>query len=306
MATFDDDLPRDIALAWGVAAEPQRGPKREMSVERIVEAAVKLADEEGISAVSMAAVAARLGYTPMSLYRYVNAKDDLLLLMQEEATGRPQPTFEEGASWRMRLESLVAAQVQMYLRHPWMLDIAIKGSPATPNSSAWIDATLEALDGTPLSQQERLSVTLLVTGHSRWYGSVLAGYSRTARATGETAQEITDREAALYDRLITADEYPWLRVAVDAGVFRSEDDPFVFGLARILDGVESYIRKLEEGGSPDESVVEWAAADESVSDKRYLAALKAVSHAEKAVRDSQKTLRQARAAADDALKAAKN
>ena len=82
-------LPRGIALAWGVAANPQRGPKREMSVERIVDAAVELADAEGIGAVSMAAVAAKLGFTPMSLYRYVSAKDDLLLLMQEQATGLP-------------------------------------------------------------------------------------------------------------------------------------------------------------------------------------------------------------------------
>ena len=81
------DLPRGVALAWGIAADPQRGPKREMSVERIVEAAVEIADAEGLGAVSMAAVAARLGYTPMSLYRYVTAKDDLILLMQEEATG---------------------------------------------------------------------------------------------------------------------------------------------------------------------------------------------------------------------------
>ena len=83
------ELPRGVALAWGIAASPQRGPKREMSVERIVEAAVEIADAEGLGAVSMAAVAARLGYTPMSLYRYVTAKDDLILLMQEEATGLP-------------------------------------------------------------------------------------------------------------------------------------------------------------------------------------------------------------------------
>src|SRR6478752_5200902 len=97
----DADLPRGIALAWGVAANPQRGPKREMSVESIVEAAVELADAEGLGAVSMAAVAARLGYTPMSLYRYVSAKDDLILLMEEEATGLP-PAIE-GEGWRDRV-----------------------------------------------------------------------------------------------------------------------------------------------------------------------------------------------------------
>src|SRR6478752_614939 len=92
MSDTDDveiELPRGVALAWGIAASPQRGPKREMSVERIVEAAVEIADAEGLGAVSLAAVAASLGYTPMSLYRYVSAKEDLVLLMQEEATGTP-------------------------------------------------------------------------------------------------------------------------------------------------------------------------------------------------------------------------
>ena len=114
----DLELPRGVALAWGVAADPQRGPKREMSVEKIVEAAVELADAEGLGAVSMAAVAARLGYTPMSLYRYVSAKDDLLLLMQEEATGLPpEPVREDG--WRARLEAaLPRACSQLYLRAP--------------------------------------------------------------------------------------------------------------------------------------------------------------------------------------------
>ena len=81
----DLELPRGVALAWGVAADPQRGPKREMSVERIVDAAVELADAEGLGAVSMAAVAARLGYTPMSLYRYVTRE------------GRPHPAHAGGA-----------------------------------------------------------------------------------------------------------------------------------------------------------------------------------------------------------------
>src|SRR6478735_6678105 len=113
----EPELPRGIALAWGVAANPQRGPKREMSVERIVEAAVEIADADGLGAVSMAAVAARLGYTPMSLYRYVSAKDDLVLLMQEEATGLPSDSIREQEGWRSRLEELYRAQVLVYLRH---------------------------------------------------------------------------------------------------------------------------------------------------------------------------------------------
>src|SRR3954462_15876956 len=88
----DVELPRGVALAWGVAANPQRGPKRELSIERIVEAAVEIADAEGLAAVSMSSVATSLGFTTMSLYRYVSATEDLILLMQEYGTGLPPAT----------------------------------------------------------------------------------------------------------------------------------------------------------------------------------------------------------------------
>lgn len=290
----DLELPRGIALAWGVAADPQRGPKREMSVEKIVEAAVDLADAEGLGAVSMAAVAARLGYTPMSLYRYVSAKDDLLLLMQEEATGLPPDADAQATGWRERLRALFTAMVGTYLRHSWMLDIPITGSPITPNSSAWIEASLVALAETPLTQEERVAVTLLVTGQARWYGTVLAGYASQTRTTGMSPEQITVHEAALFDALISADGYPALREAVDAGVFVSEADPFQFGIDRILDGVEAYLDALAAGGGRP-ARPSWLVLDDAdvASDKKVREAQKAVRQAEKALSDARRLERAA-------------
>lgn len=295
----DLELPRGIALAWGVAADPQRGPKREMSVEKIVGAAVELADAEGLAAVSMAAVAARLGYTPMSLYRYVSAKDDLLLLMQEEATGLPPDEDAAATSWRERLRALFGAMAGIYLQHPWMLDIPITGSPITPNSSAWIESSLVVLADTPLTQEERVAVTLLVTGHARWYGTVLAGYAAQARTTGMSPQEITVHEGALYDALISAEGFPALRTAVDAGVFVSDADPFLFGIERILDGIASYLDVLTDGGERPERPP-WLVLDDAdvAGDKKYREARKAVRAAERSLRDARKlervALREAR------------
>ncbi|KQQ65261.1 TetR/AcrR family transcriptional regulator [Microbacterium sp. Leaf320] len=288
------ELPRGIALAWGVAASPQRGPKREMSVERIVDAAVELADAEGIGAVSMAAVAAALGFTPMSLYRYVSAKDDLLLLMQEQATGLPPESIREHSHWRDRLLALYAEQVLLYLRHPWMLSLPINGSPITPNSSAWLDASLEALEGTPLSADERMAVALAVTGDARWCGIVQAGYTEQSRGSGLSPDEVAVRESELYDRVITADEFPALRRAIDSGVFTSPDDPFRFGMERVLDGVSSYIDSLDHGGAR-EPVTDWIAIEpaELAGDRRLKEAQKAVREAEKALRTARRVERQA-------------
>src|ERR1700712_3481813 len=87
----EDALPRAVALSWGVAEHPQRGPKREMSVERIVDTAIELADAEGLGAVSMSRIASELGFTTMSLYRYVTSKDDVLALMQDAVCELPIP-----------------------------------------------------------------------------------------------------------------------------------------------------------------------------------------------------------------------
>ncbi|MFE6995792.1 TetR/AcrR family transcriptional regulator [Microbacterium sp. NPDC057659] len=290
-----EELPRGIALAWGVAANPQRGPKREMSVERIVDAAVELADAEGIGAVSMAAVAAKLGFTPMSLYRYVSAKDDLLLLMEEQAVGLPPEDLREIDGWRARLRAYFEAQVLIYLRHPWMLSLPITGSPITPNSSAWLDSALEALDGTPLNPSERLAVALGCTGQARWYGTVLAGYTEQARTSGLSADEITAREAALFDRVITAAEFPALRAAIDSGVFLHDDDPFRFSIERYLEGVETYIAGLDRGGDHADAAP-WLRDDsaELSADKRVRAAAKHVREAEKALRSARKEERQVR------------
>ncbi|MCC2031335.1 TetR/AcrR family transcriptional regulator [Microbacterium allomyrinae] len=289
----EPELPRGIALAWGVAANPQRGPKREMSVERIVEVAVEIADAEGLAAVSMAGVAARLGFTPMSLYRYVSAKDDLVLLMQEEATGTPPDSMRTAGGWREQLQALYREQVQRYLQHPWVLDVPISGSPTTPNSATWMDAGLHALAGTALSHEERLAVMLLVTGHSRWTGMVLAGYARMQRERGIGDAEITRSEDALYRLLITADAYPDLRAAIEAGVFLDESDPFSFGLDRSLDGVAAYIAAAEQGRHDERPA--WVGLDDGdiADDKRFREAQKAVREAEKSLRDARKVERQA-------------
>src|SRR5215468_2656297 len=84
-------LPASVAAAWGVRDRPHKGPKPGLSLERIVAAAVQVADAEGLAAVSMSRVAAELGTAPMSLYRYVTAKDELLALMLDAAYG-PAPT----------------------------------------------------------------------------------------------------------------------------------------------------------------------------------------------------------------------
>jgi len=84
-------LPNGVKLAWGITKQPSRGPKGELSIAKIVEAAIEIADRDGLASLSMSRVAAALGFTAMSLYRYVSGKEDLLVLMQDAVCAKLSP-----------------------------------------------------------------------------------------------------------------------------------------------------------------------------------------------------------------------
>jgi AcrR family transcriptional regulator len=298
----EPELPRGVALAWGVAANPQRGPKRELSIERIVEVAAGIADAEGLAAVSMSRVAQALGFTTMSLYRYVTAKDDLLTLMQEFGTGvppEPEPEDHE-RGWRERLRQHAGGMLQRYREHPWLLDIPVEGTPVTPNNLAWMDAALDILGELPISEDERVAVMLLLTGQTRWQGIIERSYVESASAAGVDPQAIDDARDAILDALVTAEEFPALRRAVDAGVFRAEDDdPLGFGLDRLLDGVDVYVTARAAGAPSAMPRLEVGDDPAVLADKKVREAQKTRREAEKRLRDARKlerlALKEARA-----------
>ena len=303
--TMEPELPRAVALAWGVAANPQRGPKRELSIERIVEVAMQLADAGGLASVSMAAVASELGFTPMSLYRYVSAKDDLVLLMQESGVGVPPEAVREAAAgdrgWRAALAAWEQGQLAGYLEHPWLLDIPIASMTPTPNNLAWFDAGLEALAATGLSYDEKASVVLAVQAQARWEGTARRGPGPNGDAAAEA------RDAALLASLVTETEFPSIHAALAEGVFAPGHESFAFGLERLLDGVDAYLTG-RTAGAPVAGTA--AAADvtaderdvEASRDQKYREAVKARREVEKKLREARKRERELLRAARDRLR----
>ena len=199
--------------------------KRGLSEERVVAAAIALADEDGLEAVSMARVAERLGFTTMSLYRHVRSKDDLLRAMLDAGLGAPPAALDDpGGDWRAGLELWTRSVLEALLRHPWAIRVPITGPPMSPVQLAWLDRGLRALAPTGLAEGEKADVVLLLNGYAFWEARL-----RTELATGPPQAPPEGLE-----------EMPALRRALAAGIF--EDDSIgesgvAFGLARILDGV---------------------------------------------------------------------
>jgi len=248
MATTDEEtgLPASLATAWGFRARPSKGPKPGLSLDRIVAAAVRVADAEGIGAVSMGRVAKDLAVSPMSLYRYVAAKDELYILMQEAVTPSPPEPLPEEACWRAGLTRWARAQRTFFLKNLWLLRIPVSGPPASPKSVAWMEYGLAALDGTGLDEGSKLGLIMLVSGYVRNEAMLISDLDAAYTASGHTPDEVLRRYRRVLATLTDPARHPAVTRVLESDALDQADEPdgdFEFGLEVVLDGVAALIAR---------------------------------------------------------------
>jgi AcrR family transcriptional regulator len=229
--TMNDKLPAGLDLLWGRRDGPASEPRQGLSLSGIVRAAVELADADGLDAVS--------------LYRHVRSKNEVLLLMLDSVAAVPAELDEPCDDWRLGLQRWCRAQWVMLRAHSWVVHLPITGPPITPNQLAWTDRALRALRGTELAEADKVGVVLLVANY------MLV----TARLSTDLGPAASGESIAAYSTLLSglvdAHRFPALRTAIDAGAFDYPPDTaekdrqldYAFGLDRILDGVETLIRR---------------------------------------------------------------
>ncbi|MBE1485339.1 TetR/AcrR family transcriptional regulator [Plantactinospora soyae] len=255
------DPKRSMELLWGVQDPPRRGPKPKLSVERIVRAAIEVADAEGLAGLSMRRVADELGVTAMSLYTYVPSKAELIDVMVDTVHAEePRPAGSEekdgsedndgsrsNGGGRAGLERLARENWARYLRHPWLLQVATSLPVLGPHLMAKWDRDLTAVDGLGLTEIEMDLVVSLLQDYV--YGAVrsVIEAARVEQRTGMTSEQWWETYAPLLEQVFDPDRYPTAaRVGEVSGEeYGAPSDParsFEFGLQRVLDGIESLIR----------------------------------------------------------------
>ncbi|WP_152362782.1 TetR/AcrR family transcriptional regulator [Microlunatus speluncae] len=245
----EQGLPRAVAMAWGIAANPQRGPKRELSHELIVEAAIGIADAEGLAAVTMSKVASSLGFTTMSLYRYVTSKDDLLVLMADAASEVSHPEDDWGPDWRGNVWDWATLVRGVYRDHSWLLEISRTPTMLmTPKTMAIVDLGLRALRPAALGRPDKLSLIMVVSMYVRSFceleQEVAAEYIELAKDAWAA-----DSQAGALRELVTAERFPDLQPLIESGAYFGTSEPeledvdFRFGLDRLLDGFARYLEQ---------------------------------------------------------------
>jgi AcrR family transcriptional regulator len=225
-----------MSLVWFDEPTPPRG--EQLSRERIVAAAVALADADARGEVTMRAVAARVGSsTPMSLYRYVGSKDGLTDLMVDEVYGEIEVPAGE---WRASLRGLGLSGWTAVQRHPWFARLAFSRPPLGPHALALYDAALAALDAFDLGAAERMGAVNTVLGHV--FGSGLALLEERAmreRAGLPSDEDLADAVRPYLRRITEEGRYPhFIRWANDPGRLDPAPQSFERILEWLLDGIE--------------------------------------------------------------------
>lgn len=242
------DPARSLALLWRTSERASRKGKPELSVERIVRAAIEVADAEGLQALSMRRVAERLGVGTMSLYTYVPGKPELFDVMLDTVYGETARPDDVPGGWRGRLEQIARENFALYLRHPWLLQVAASRPVLGPNVTAKYDYELRAVDGIGLSDVEMDAVITLITGfvHGTARGAVEA--AQVESQTGLTDEQWWAAHAPFFARIADTERWPVAtRVGQAAGealnTAYSPEHAFEFGLQRVLDGIQALVER---------------------------------------------------------------
>ncbi|MBQ0830829.1 TetR/AcrR family transcriptional regulator [Streptomyces tagetis] len=209
--------------------------------ERIVAAAIALADEGGLEAVSMRKVAARLDAGPMRLYRYVSTKEELFDLMVDEVQAEMLPE-EQPADWREALSALAHRTRRTTLRHEWLADL-LGGRPALgPNGLAMTEATLAALDD--LADVNTV-MRAVETVSAYFIGAIRREIAnlRAERATGLSKHDWQRAHGPRVTGLLATGRFPALAKAVYDGTDVDAETTFTTGLDWVLDAVAAKLTR---------------------------------------------------------------
>ncbi|MCP2258897.1 transcriptional regulator, TetR family [Streptoalloteichus tenebrarius] len=229
---------------------PRRAPaaEPELTRDRVVRAAIEIADAEGLAGLSMRVVAARLGVATMSLYRHVDGKDDLVQLMIDAVYGELRHPEPPPSGWRRRLEVGARELWALHRRHPWLAQPHVLTRPLPlPNIIRAAEWMLAALDGLGLDPTTMVDLHVLVHSFVQGLGANLEHEAQAAAVTGLTEDEWMDRQLPAFADLVATGRYPVfgsvLRAFARTGYDLDLDTVFELGLRALLDG---HARVIEE------------------------------------------------------------
>lgn len=235
---------RPSPVIWARLDRSNRRVPPSLTHDQLVRAAVEIADADGVEAVSMRKLAARLGAGTMSLYRYVASKDDLLDLMVDAVIGEDLPTGEPSGDWREELAELARRSRRATRRHPWAIGFVLARPNLGPNALRAIEYAMAAVDGLGLDIDGMLDMTSTVNAFVIGFVQAEVAEEQAQRRTGLSEPQWRDRMASYLGQRIATGRHPYLeRIVVEAEDFPDVDAAFERRLGFVLDGLAANLRR---------------------------------------------------------------
>jgi AcrR family transcriptional regulator len=224
-------------VIWARLSGQGRGPARTLDHRAITAAAITLADEDGVDAVSMRKVAARMGHSPMALYRHVGSKDDLTELMYDAVLGELDLTGIPSGSWRADVARLAREMRRLHHVHPWIARFGHRPSMG-PNSRRFLEAGLACVDGLGLDIDAMMDLLSTAVAFTRGFVAQELGEIEAQRRTGLDFAGYQRQTGPYIVQLLQEGRFPYLRrLVLDAEDAPDPDVVFERRLAMVLDGL---------------------------------------------------------------------
>lgn len=233
-----------VDLLWrnDAPARPsgRRGPRSRHSTDDVLARAIEIADEGGLDALTIRALAQSLELTTMSVYTHVNSRADLLVLMMDEMHARMLVAPIDEAGWRRRVRALAEDNLALLRAHPWMLDVEDHRIALGPGTIAKYDRELHAFDEAGLSDVDRDAALSFVVDFVEAAASRMHASARREQFGPFWADAGPRLANYLGDDLPLAQSVG--RAAGESmGVPYDAEVAWEFGLARVLDGLAGII-----------------------------------------------------------------
>ncbi|MFD0167414.1 TetR/AcrR family transcriptional regulator [Streptomyces decoyicus] len=256
MAATDDRARKRPNSVWLTERPPLKRKAEQpagLDLDKIVAATVRLLDAEGLSKFSMRRLAAELGVTAMSVYWYVDTKDDLLELAVDAVAGEMALPDESdaGADWRDQLRMLAVGYRDMLLGHPWAARLLGEFINIGPHSTAFSNATQRVMRRSGLEADQASGALASLFHFVYGFSTIRATHEARCRAADMSLDDYFEQVvAALSDRPEFAEMLePSTRVGeVRRGrsVVAMLDRDFAFALDLQIAGIEAMRDRPED------------------------------------------------------------
>lgn len=223
-----------------VAGRDRRGSQRGLTRDQLVRTAIAIADTEGLGAVSMRGVAARLGVAAMAPYRYVRGKDELVLLMADAAFGERGYPAKPSGDWRERLTLGGRTLWSLFRRHPWLAQLGPVTRPLPlRNLAVHGEWALSALSELGVDAATLCDLHVLFFSHVQGMAVHLEREQNALASSGLTEDDWMDHQAPAVAAMAAG--HPtfarMLAELTETGYDLVLDDIFESGMRALLDGL---------------------------------------------------------------------